>query len=264
MPLGKELRELRAALGLSQGEVSEAYGATQSRVSDLENNRRPVAEQLEYRQYLASQLPTSRQSVPSIFSGFSVLDNEGPRIYDDASLRGKLPSEWQLLGTTRCGAKHELGYVFDHVRESYGIVGFYRNASGELKRTSVIPFEPLYYRFILAGLMKFLSGHYPLPTEHAHDSIAESDDEADDSTLAPIRQPLKRGGWDETLLNLLRALHSPTFTLDEAYTFQHVLRSRFPQHKDPRSGIRATLQRLRDRGYVHFLGGGRYRLSPNA
>jgi type II restriction enzyme len=47
--------------------------------------------------------------------------------------------------------------------------------------------------------------------------------------------------------------------LDDVYAFEGELRSRYPQNKHVKPKIRQQLQVLRDKGYIDFLGNGRYR-----
>jgi hypothetical protein len=51
------------------------------------------------------------------------------------------------------------------------------------------------------------------------------------------------------------------FSLNDLYDREDVLQRRFPRNRHVREKIRQTLQRLRDIGLVHFLGGGDYELN---
>ena len=68
-------------------------------------------------------------------------------------------------------------------------------------------------------------------------------------------------GW---LLNVLRCVEMigrQEFTLDKVYAFETHLSGLYPMNQHVRQKIRQQLQVLRDRGFVEFLGRGRYRLS---
>jgi type II restriction enzyme len=68
-------------------------------------------------------------------------------------------------------------------------------------------------------------------------------------------------GW---LLNVLRCVEMigrQEFTLEEVYAFETHLSGLYPMNQHVRQKIRQQLQVLRDRGFVEFLGRGRYRLS---
>ena len=51
------------------------------------------------------------------------------------------------------------------------------------------------------------------------------------------------------------------FTLDDVYAFENELARVYPGNRNVRPKIRQQLQVLRDRGYLTFVGRGRYRLA---
>jgi len=63
-----------------------------------------------------------------------------------------------------------------------------------------------------------------------------------------------------SVMACIERLGSQTFTLGELYAFESELRIRFPNNRHIRAKIRQQLQVLRDRGYLEFIGRGRYRL----
>jgi len=65
-------------------------------------------------------------------------------------------------------------------------------------------------------------------------------------------------GWALDVLNIVRSLPRPTFNLAEVYSHAEELRAQHPENLHIREKIRQQLQRLRDMGFVEFLGGGRY------
>jgi type II restriction enzyme len=65
-------------------------------------------------------------------------------------------------------------------------------------------------------------------------------------------------GWALDVLNVVRSLPGPQFRLVEVYERAEELRALHPGNFHVREKIRQQLQRLRDIGFVRFLGGGRY------
>jgi type II restriction enzyme len=68
-------------------------------------------------------------------------------------------------------------------------------------------------------------------------------------------------GW---LLNVLKSVEDvgkSEFDLSEVYAFESRLSGLYPMNRHVRQKIRQQLQVLRDRGYLEFLGRGRYRLA---
>lgn len=63
------------------------------------------------------------------------------------------------------------------------------------------------------------------------------------------------------MLNVVRALGREEFTLAEVYAFADTLRRLHPQNRHVEDKIRQQLQRLRDLGFLEFVGRGRYRLT---
>ena len=65
-------------------------------------------------------------------------------------------------------------------------------------------------------------------------------------------------GWALDVLNVVRSLPEPRFRLADVYSRAEELRVLHPGNLHIREKIRQQLQRLRDMGFVEFLGGGRY------
>lgn len=70
---------------------------------------------------------------------------------------------------------------------------------------------------------------------------------------------LRSRGWMMDVLNCVNRIQSIEFELSDVYRFEHVLAEKHPQNKNICSKIRQQLQILRDRGFLEFLGRGRYR-----
>lgn len=80
------------------------------------------------------------------------------------------------------------------------------------------------------------------------------------SGLAEI-SPIQRG-WTVDVLNILRRLGARHFTLADVYAHESELMVLHPNNQHIRDKIRQQLQRLRDLGFVRFLGSGSYELLP--
>ena len=61
-------------------------------------------------------------------------------------------------------------------------------------------------------------------------------------------------------MHCIDGLNKKEFTLQEMYRFERELQNNHPENKHVRDKIRQQLQFLRDKGYLEFLGDGRYRL----
>lgn len=62
------------------------------------------------------------------------------------------------------------------------------------------------------------------------------------------------------MLNIVRGIGRSEFTLAEVYAFADTLRRLHPQNRHVEEKIRQQLQRLRDLGFLEFVGRGNYRL----
>ena len=63
------------------------------------------------------------------------------------------------------------------------------------------------------------------------------------------------------MLNVVRALGREEFTLAQVYARGEELQRLHPQNRYVEAKIRQQLQRLRDLGFVEFVGRGEYRLT---
>ena len=59
-------------------------------------------------------------------------------------------------------------------------------------------------------------------------------------------------------LNCVNQISSKSFTLDEIYQFENLLHIKHPKNNNIKPKIRQQLQFLRDRGFIEFLGNGKY------
>ncbi|MCR9129438.1 MAG: restriction endonuclease [Alphaproteobacteria bacterium] len=69
-------------------------------------------------------------------------------------------------------------------------------------------------------------------------------------------------GWLVEIMAQIEALGRADFTIDDAYGFAPALGELYPENRHVREKIRQQLQVLRDRGWLEFVGRGRYRLTP--
>jgi type II restriction enzyme len=67
-------------------------------------------------------------------------------------------------------------------------------------------------------------------------------------------------GWLLNVLKCVDTINAKEFNLDDVYVFESRLSGLYPMNQHVRQKIRQQLQVLRDRGYLTFLGRGRYRL----
>ena len=79
--------------------------------------------------------------------------------------------------------------------------------------------------------------------------------------LSPLGElKVEKRGWTLDVLQVVRALGKPEFTLGEVYSHDVTLARLHPQNAHVHDKIRQQLQVLRDLGFLSFLGSGSYRL----
>lgn len=66
-------------------------------------------------------------------------------------------------------------------------------------------------------------------------------------------------GWVMDILNCVNLVPNEEFQLSDVYSFEEVLSIKHPKNNNIQAKIRQQLQFLRDKGYIEFLGHGRYR-----
>ena len=69
-------------------------------------------------------------------------------------------------------------------------------------------------------------------------------------------------GWLFDVLRCIESLSSDIFTINDVYGFANILQQQYPGNRFVRPKIRQQLQRLRDRGFIAFLGHGVYKKTP--
>ncbi len=67
-------------------------------------------------------------------------------------------------------------------------------------------------------------------------------------------------GWIMDIMHCIDKLNKNEFSLPEMYNFEKELQVRHPKNKHIKDKIRQQLQFLRDKGYLEFVGKGRYRM----
>ncbi len=70
---------------------------------------------------------------------------------------------------------------------------------------------------------------------------------------------LKGKTWVLEVLSCIEQIESDYFTLDEVYKFEEKLKLKYPNNNFIKDKIRQQLQVLRDKGYIEFVGRGKYR-----
>jgi type II restriction enzyme len=68
-------------------------------------------------------------------------------------------------------------------------------------------------------------------------------------------------GWTLDVLNVVRSLNKPQFSLSDVYARSDELSKLYPDNHNVQPKIRQQLQILRDLGLLEFLGSGSYRLT---
>lgn len=81
------------------------------------------------------------------------------------------------------------------------------------------------------------------------------------STLFLKDQNVAARGWLIEVMKCVDAVGRRDFTLDDVYAQEDRLHRLYPANRNVRPKIRQQLQVLRDRGYLDFVGRGRYRLT---
>jgi len=67
--------------------------------------------------------------------------------------------------------------------------------------------------------------------------------------------------WILDIMKCIDRLQKPKFTLEEMYSFEGILAEKYKNNNHIKDKIRQQLQFLRDKGFVKFLGNGRYELT---
>ena len=70
---------------------------------------------------------------------------------------------------------------------------------------------------------------------------------------------IKTRGWILDVMSCIEKIGSKEFSLNSAYSFENELSKKHPENKHIKDKIRQQLQVLRDKGYIEFIGRGRYR-----
>lgn len=65
-------------------------------------------------------------------------------------------------------------------------------------------------------------------------------------------------GWLFDIMNCVNDISSEVFTLSDVYYYEQILQVKHPKNNNVRPKIRQQLQLLRDKGFLEFLGNGKY------
>lgn len=80
--------------------------------------------------------------------------------------------------------------------------------------------------------------------------------------LRPLEKlKVEKRGWTLDVLNVVRSLNNPEFSLSDVYARDNELSKLHPDNRHVRDKIRQQLQVLRDLGLLAFLGSGEYRVT---
>lgn len=70
---------------------------------------------------------------------------------------------------------------------------------------------------------------------------------------------LEARGWILDILKCIEEIKKQSFTLDEIYAFENILKVKYPNNNHIKDKIRQQLQYLRDKGLIEFNGRGNYK-----
>ena len=73
------------------------------------------------------------------------------------------------------------------------------------------------------------------------------------------KEELKSRGWLLELISIIDNIPKNTFSLAEIYSYESVLKTRYPNNRFIKEKIRQQLQVLRDKNYIQFMGNGFYK-----
>ena len=80
-------------------------------------------------------------------------------------------------------------------------------------------------------------------------------------TLFLREEEISSKGWLLDIMRCIDKLNKKEFVLDDIYKFEGELSKLHPDNKHVKDKIRQQLQFLRDKGYLFFAGGGKYKLN---
>ncbi len=72
-------------------------------------------------------------------------------------------------------------------------------------------------------------------------------------------EDIQTRGWLFDILSCVNQIETTLFSLEDIYKFEQFLQSKHPQNNNIKPKIRQQLQFLRDKGFVEFLGNGKYK-----
>lgn len=67
-------------------------------------------------------------------------------------------------------------------------------------------------------------------------------------------------GWILDIMKCIEMIPSKEFSLQQMYDFEPILKQKYPDNNHIKDKIRQQLQFLRDKGYLEFVGSGKYRV----
>lgn len=70
---------------------------------------------------------------------------------------------------------------------------------------------------------------------------------------------MQNRGWLLDVLNCVNRISSEVFTLNEVYEYEELLQIKHPYNNTVKAKIRQQMQLLRNKGFIEFLGNGKYR-----
>lgn len=109
----------------------------------------------------------------------------------------------------------------------------------------------LYSEIPRQGRIRIIENSVETPKQSVLDSYRQS--------RSLMTDDLTKREWLFDVLQCVNSVDRDEFTLSDIYRFEEMLSQKHPLNHNLRAKIRQQLQLLRDKGYIVFLGNGRYR-----
>ncbi len=123
--------------------------------------------------------------------------------------------------------------------------------SSSAQRSGWIGCQILIHKIPEQGRIPIITEGIELPTQQILKNVNRSNKLLTDN--------LNARGWLMDILNCINSLKSNTFSLSDIYGFERILTLKHPKNNNIRAKIRQQLQYLRDKGFILFLGNGKYK-----
>lgn len=152
-------------------------------------------------------------------------------------------------------SNYEYGILLDDKEIVSNISYDFKALSNDEKTGTVKAVDLIAVRNILTNIPKKETLRLPVYTLET-----DSPEQVGDIIKLPIVAITKElKGWKLAVFNCLNSLPQQLFTISDAYSFENILRNKYPSNNNVRDKVRQQLQYLRDLGLVEFMGSGQYK-----